>query len=50
MLAGCHRGPILLEDANDLAEMAEALRRTVPAGKWVEEALAEAEYADVFGG
>lgn len=39
-----HRGPILAEDANDLAAIAQATKRIPPAAKWVDELREEAEY------
>lgn len=44
MLAtGIHGRTMLLEDANDLADMAEALGRAYPRTKWVDELVEAAE-------
>jgi len=48
MLAGLHRGPILLEDANDIACMMATTGRIVPARKWVTEFIQEDEYQRVM--
>lgn len=44
MLMLGHRGPILLEDARDLADIAEASKRMIHRNKWVEEYAAEIAY------
>lgn len=44
MLAGLHRGPILLEDANDIAVMMATTGRMIPARKWVDDFVREDEY------
>lgn len=48
MMSGAYRpgdGELLLEDANDLTAWAVFLKKAVPANKWVEESVNEAEAA-----
>ena len=48
MLAGLHRGPILLEDANDIADIMASTKRIPPANKWVTEFVEAEQYLRVM--